>query len=293
MYNICCIGHITSDKIITSQTVSYQPGGTAWYFSCAMQNLAVNYLLVTALAPAEMNYIDELCSKGISVIVQPSANTVYFENIYGDNPDHRTQNVLQTADAFTIDQLLTIDAHVFHLGPLLADDVSTDIIKHLAKKGQVSLDIQGYLRKVVNGKVYATNWEEKVAALQYVTILKADVSELKALTGYDNVPDGAKQVADWGVKEIIVTNGSLGSVIYADGNMYQIPAYQPKQVIDATGCGDTYMAGYLYQRGKGISIQQSGEFAAAMAAVKMEKAGAFDGSEEDVKRILNVYPLKQ
>jgi sugar/nucleoside kinase (ribokinase family) len=286
MVDICCIGHITSDKIVTAQTVNYQPGGAAWYFSCAMQNLPVNYLLATALAPAEMHYVEQLRDKGTAVMVQPSAHTVYFENIYGDNPDHRTQNVLHTADSFKVDDLLNIDARLFHLGPLLADDISTEIIKTLADKGTVSLDIQGYLRKVVNGKVYAADWINKATALQYVTILKADVGELKALTGYDIVPDGAKQVADWGVKELIVTNGSQGSVIYADNNMYTIPAYQPKHIIDATGCGDTYMAGYLYQRGKAESMQQCGEFAAAMAAVKMEKSGAFDGSKEDVMGVL-------
>ena len=37
----------------------------------------------------------------------------------------------------------------------------------------------------------------------------------------------------------------------------------------ATGCGDTYMAGYLYQRLKGAGIQDAGEFAAAMATLKL------------------------
>jgi len=289
MYDICCIGHITSDKIVNAQTTSYQPGGTAWYFSCAMQNLPINYLLATALAPAEMHYVNELRDKGISIQVQPSAHTVYFENIYGDNPDHRTQNVLHKADAFSLDELLNIDAKLFHLGPLLADDISTEIIKTLAKKSTVTLDIQGYLREVINGKVHATGWREKAEALQYISILKTDVAELKALTGLNSVTDGAKQVADWGVKELIVTNGSQGSVIYADGDVFQIPAYPPKKLIDATGCGDTYMAGYLYQRDKGVPIQQAGEFAAAMASLKIEKAGAFDGDEADVLAILNKY----
>ena len=286
MYDICCIGHITSDKIVNAQTISYQPGGTAWYFSCAMQNLPINYLLATSLAPAEMHYVNELRDKGINVQIQPSTHTVYFENIYGDNPDHRTQKVLHKADAFALDELLNIDAKLFHLGPLLADDISTEIIKTLAKKATVTLDIQGYLREVVNGKVNATGWKDKAEALPYISILKTDEAELKALTGSNSVTDGVKQVADWGVKELIVTNGSRGSVIYGDGLVYHIPAYPPKRLIDATGCGDTYMAGYLYQRGKGTAIQQAGEFAAAMASLKMEKAGAFNGNEEDVLAIL-------
>lgn len=258
------------------------PGGTAYYFSCALSNFNIRYLLVTALASAEMPYVVDLRNKGIEVKVQPSAHTVYFENIYAENQDQRTQNVLQKADAFTMEQLQAVEAKIFHLGPLLADDISTELIKTLAGKGRVSLDVQGYLRKVENYKVHAIDWPDKKEALQYVDILKADEAEMQALTGIKKVSDGARLLADWGVKEVVITNGSQGSVIYSDGIFYTIPAYRPKIITDATGCGDTYMAGYLYQRTKGAGIQQAGEFAAAMAGLKTESAGPFTGTEEDV-----------
>jgi sugar/nucleoside kinase (ribokinase family) len=282
MYDICCVGHITSDKVVTTKTVMHMPGGTALYFSCAVSNLNINYLLVTALATAEMGYVTGLREKGIEVKVQPSAHTVYFENIYAEDQDQRTQNVLQKADPFSIDQLLPVNASIFHLGPLLADDISTGLIKALAEKARVSLDVQGYLRKVENQKVYAVGWPDKKEALQYVDILKADVAELQALTGCDDVAGGARLLAGWGVKEVVITNGSKGSVIYCDGTFYTIPAYQPRIVADATGCGDTYMAGYLYQRIKNVNVQQAGEFAAAMAGLKTETPGPFNGTEQDV-----------
>jgi len=286
MFDICCIGHITADKVVTPQSVKYMPGGTAYYFSCAVAKLDISYILATALAPAEVHYVQELRNLGINVQVKPSAYTLYFENIYGSDPDERTQNVLQKADAFHIDQLRQIDAKIFHLGPLLADNISIDIIKALATKSTVSLDVQGYLRKVVNNKVYAANWPDKQEALQYIRTLKADEAELKALTNCNDVYDGARSLADNGVKEVVITNGSKGSFIYSAGVFYTIPAYRPKIVIDATGCGDTYMAGYLYKRLKGAGIQQSGEFAAAMASLKMEVAGPFTGIEEDITRFL-------
>ncbi len=286
MVDICCIGHITSDKVVTAHTEMYMPGGTAYYFSCAVSKLNMSYILITSLAPAEMRYVQELKNSGINVKVQPGSHTVYFENIYGANPDERTQNVLQKADAFTMDQIRDVNTKIFHLGPLLADDISTGLIISLAAKGRVSLDIQGYLRKVVNKKVYPTDWPDKQQALQYVHTLKADEAELRALTGYKDVRKGISILANWGVKEIVITNGSMGSLIYNDGILYVIPAYRPKNIVDATGCGDTYMAGYLYQRVKGTAIQQSGEFAAAMAALKMEAPGPFMGTEDEVMKFL-------
>jgi sugar/nucleoside kinase (ribokinase family) len=262
----------------------FMPGGTAYYFSCALSRFDVNYLLVTALAETEMNYVDDLRAKGIQVKVQPSAHTVFFENIYAENQDERSQRVTQKADPFTMDRLRAVDARIFHLGPLLADDISLELIRELAKKGKISLDVQGYLREVVDFKVNATGWPEKLDALQYVDILKADVAELKALTGCESVEEGIKLVAGCCINEVVITNGSSGSVIYSDGVFYTIPAYSPETIIDATGCGDTYMAGYLYQRNKGAGIQRSGEFAAAMAGLKTAGAGAFMGTEEDVVR---------
>ena len=42
-----------------------------------------------------------------------------------------------------------------------------------------------------------------------------------------------------GVKEVVVTLGSYGSPILADGQFHSIPAYEPHARVDATGSGDT------------------------------------------------------
>lgn len=287
MYDICCIGHVTLDKVVNPHAIMHMAGGTALYFSSALQSLDINYLLVTSVAETELHYVDDLREKGIEVWAYPSAHTVYFENIYGENQDNRTQNVLQMSDPFKIEQLYEVEAKIFHLGPLLADDISTGLIEALSKKGKVSLDAQGYLRKVENQKVFAVDWPEKQRALQYVDILKADEAELAVLTGTNDVKEGVNIVADWGVKEAVITNGSLGSLIYSQGIFYKIPAYRPAAIVDATGCGDTYMAGYLYKRSKGADIQASGEFAAAMASLKMESPGPFTGTEQEVFDLLS------
>jgi sugar/nucleoside kinase (ribokinase family) len=289
MYDICCIGHITSDKVVTTDSVRFMPGGTAYYFSYALSKLNTRYLLVTALADAELSYVEELRNEHITVNVQPSKYTVFFENIYGINQDERTQNVLQTADTFNMEQLHDVEATIFHLGPLLANDIPVELIKTLATKGSISIDVQGYLRKLADQKVYPANWSEKMEALPYIQILKADVAELKALTGMEDVKKGVGFLVENGVTEVVITNGSKGSLIYADGSFYDIPAYQPQITVDATGCGDTYMAGYLYKRSKGLGIRQAGEFAAAMAGLKTTRPGPFNGTEFDVDQFLMEY----
>lgn len=288
MYDICCIGHITLDRVVTPYTTNYMPGGTAYYFSKAISRMQIDYTLVTIVGTAEMPAVDKLRLEGIDINVSTSAYSVFFENIYSENQDHRTQRVLQKADPFSVEQLADVNARYYHLGPLLADDMPLSLIENLAKRGMVALDVQGYLREVRDQQVYAINWPEKQEALKLVSILKANEYELEVLTGCQNIREGAKILADWGVKEVVITLGSMGSVIYADGVYYDIPAYPPAAVIDATGCGDTYMAGYLYQRSKGADIDQAGRFAAAMASLKIEASGPFTGTEEEVQQYLAI-----
>ena len=287
MHDLCCVGNITLDKVLTTKDTFYMPGGTSFYFSHAIRNLKdINYTLVTAIAESEMAVVNDLQSKGIDVKVMPSKHSVYFENIYGENQDNRTQRVLAKADPFTVDYLEDIDARIYHLGSLLADDFSLDVIRFLSQKGLVSVDSQGYLREVREQNVYAVDWTEKKEALQYIHFLKANEHEMEVLTGYDDVAMAAKQLYDWGVKEVLITLGSMGSVIYDGTTFHMIPAYKPKEVVDATGCGDTYMTGYLYKRAKGAGIEESGRFAAAMSTLKIECLGPFKGTREDIEHCL-------
>lgn len=294
MNDICCIGHITLDKIITPKQTIYMPGGTSYYFSHGISHLNdwKNYKLVTSLASSEYSSVDELTGKGLNVEIIPSKKTVYFENSYGINQNNRTQRVLAKADPFTVEKIQHIEAKIFHLGSLLSDDFSLDVIKYLSKKGILSVDAQGYLREVRGENVYPIDWCEKKEALKYVHILKVNEHEAKVLTGLDDYQAAARQLAEWGVKEVLLTLGSEGSIIYAENSFYYIPAYPPKEVVDATGCGDTYMLGYLYMRNKGVSYEEAGCFAAALSTVKLEKSGPFSGTEEDAWKIIKDSNLK-
>lgn len=294
MNDICCIGHITLDKIITPKQTVYMPGGTSYYFSHGIYHLKdhAHYKLVTSLASSEYQSVNELRAKGINVEVIPSRYTVYFENKYGENQNNRTQRVLAKADPFTVEKLKHLEARFFHLGSLLSDDFPLEVIKFMSAKGILSVDAQGYLREVRGEKVYPVDWEEKREALKYIDILKVNEHEAAVLTGSSDYDEAVHLLHEWGVKEVLLTLGSEGSLIYAENKLYRIPAYPPKEVVDATGCGDTYMLGYLYMRNKGTSYAEAGTFAAALSTIKLEKSGPFCGTEQMASDIIKRSPLK-
>lgn len=291
MKDICCIGHITKDKIVTPHRVVYMAGGTSFYFAYAINQLPndVSFSLVTSMDPTETEPAEKMRQAGIDVTLNTSRNTVFFENIYGENQNERKQRVLAKADPFTIEQLEHVDAKVYHLGSLLSDDFSNEVVEYLAKKGKVSIDVQGYLREVRDEKVYPIDWKDKLKVLKNTYYLKVNEIEMETITGLKDAHEAAKLLHSWGVTEVIITLGSEGSLIYVDDTFYEIPAYAPHEVVDATGCGDTYSAGYLYQRTLGATPTEAGKFAAAMCTIKLEHNGPFNRSIDDIHEIISKH----
>ena len=289
MKDICCIGHITKDKIVTPNRTVYMAGGTSFYFAYAINQLPkeISFSLVTAMDPTEKEPVDKMLQAGIDVTLNTSRNTVFFENIYGKNSNERKQRVLAKADPFTIQQLQDVEAKIFHLGSLLSDDFSTEVVEYLSTKGKVSIDVQGYLREVRDEKVYPVDWKDKLKVLKNTYYLKVNETEMETITGLKEPREAVKLIHAWGVTEVIITLGSEGSLVYVDDTFYEIPAYAPHEVVDATGCGDTYSAGYLYKRLQGATPTEAGKFAAAMCTIKLEHNGPFNRSEEEVLHIIN------
>lgn len=284
--DIICIGHITKDKIVTPKVEVYMPGGTSFYFSYGINHLdgnGITYGLIASLAEEDMKAVEDMRQAGIEVDVVPSRKTVYFENIYEVDSNKRHQRVRAKADPFTIESVKDVKAKYIVLGSLLADDFSIDVIKYLSDKGTLVVDAQGYLREVRDEKVYAIDWANKKEALQYIDILKVNEYEIEVLTSKKDFHEGCQQLAEWGVKEVLLTLGSFGSVIFANNEFYEIPAYEPLNVVDATGCGDTYVMGYVYKRAQGASIQEAGNFAAAVSTLKLEASGPFKGTEQEAQ----------
>ena len=289
MKDICCIGHITKDKIVTPNRTVYMAGGTSFYFAYAINQLPkdISFALVTAMDPTEDEPVRKMLEAGIDVTLNASRNTVFFENCYyGENQDKRKQRVLAKADPFTIEQLRHVEAKVFHLGSLLSDDFSDEVVEYLASKGKVSIDVQGYLREVRDERVYAVDWKDKLKVLKNTYYLKVNETEMETITGLKDAHEAAKLLHAWGVTEVIITLGSEGSLVYVDDTFYEIPAYKPHEVVDATGCGDTYSAGYLYKRMQGATPTEAGKFAAAMCTIKLEHNGPFNRTIKDILDII-------
>lgn len=278
--SIAVIGPVTKDMIVIGKNKKEQIGGTAFYSGIALANLGIKTKIFTKLSVKDKSLLSNMKHKNIELFPYFCKSTTCFRNIYLG--DERQQFVDSISAPFSVKDVKGAgNCRFVHLGPLTKGDIPLSVIKYLKSLGlTISLDVQGYLRRIRNKKISLMKWKDKEKFLKYVDILKADKKEAKVLTGKDERL-AAMTLAAMGPAEAIITDGEHGSLIYSQNRYYRIPAFSPGVTKDVTGCGDTYMAAYLAKRMQSSDLKECGLFAARCATAKIER-GVFNASEKDV-----------
>lgn len=85
---------------------------------------------------------------------------------------------------------------------------------------------------------------------------------------------------EWGMSDIaqrlkaaIITHGSKGSVIFAEGEQLEIPTAQAEALSDPTGCGDAFRGALIWAMQQGCDWATAGRAASLMGAIKIERPG--------------------
>ena len=275
MFDVCAVGHVTKDVVRINDTDREMPGGTAYYAAMAMKRLGLNVAVVTKVGGKDKALLRSMESEQIPIFLRESPGTTTFTNIYSSGADERKQLVSEIATPFTVDDVEGIQSKTFHVGPLTRGDIPLEVLQYLSQKSSISLDAQGFLRSIdeSSGRVVLKNWEEKEEFLPFVDILKVDEEEARVISGERELEEMAVKLSRYGPEEVIVTRGSKGSLICCKSKLYWIPAFVPRRLVDSTGCGDTYMAGYLCFGTRTNNLREIGEYAARTATLKLENYG--------------------
>jgi adenosine kinase len=101
----------------------------------------------------------------------------------------------------------------------------------------------------------------------WVTVNEYEWSLMAERTGWSEAETASRVAA------LIVTKGSEGSTIYADGREISIPTAPARSVVDPTGCGDAYRAGIIHGLLHHLSWEVTGRVASLMGSLKIESRG--------------------
>ncbi len=287
-YDLVTIGVISKDlNIIMGREETMYSGGS-YCAAYAAVNSGFTVAMITKIADEDRQSLPPLQAAGIDVYAIPSPQTTAITNVYRTaNVDDRTHHIRGLATPFRIEDFPTdIAAKIYHISALIAGEIPLDVVKHLAQKGRIGLDVQGYMRMVAGTDLIPQDWPEKAEAFSCVDILKTDASEAAILTGKTDREEAIRVLTEMGVQEIVLTNSSE-VLAYADGTMYRAP-FKARNLTGRTGRGDTCFATYLTQRIR-KGPEDAVKYAAALTSVKMETPGPFKQSLAEVEALLATY----
>lgn len=105
----------------------------------------------------------------------------------------------------------------------------------------------------------------------HVDILFANEPEISSLYEVDNLEQAIDKVASH-CSIAALTRSEHGSVVVADGDRFEVPAV-PATVVDTTGAGDLYAAGFLYGLTHGHPLDQCAQLASLAASEVISHLG--------------------
>jgi sugar/nucleoside kinase (ribokinase family) len=122
----------------------------------------------------------------------------------------------------------------------------------------------------------------------HVDILFANEAEIISLYQAKGFDDALTHVQGHKDKIIVMTRSEKGSVVCQNGNIHAVPAEKVDRVVDTTGAGDLYAAGFLYGLTQNLNLTDCARIGSIAAAEIISHFGARPESplRELVKRRL-------
>jgi len=106
-----------------------------------------------------------------------------------------------------------------------------------------------------------------------IDILFANQVEVEALAGVDDVDSAVATLRDK-VETLVVTRHEHGALAIRGPERADVPAEPIAELVDTTGAGDLFAAGFLAGEARGLSLEQSLRLGAICAAEVIQHYGA-------------------
>lgn len=262
------------------ETIKVSPAGTAGGTAVVLSRLGAgvrSYGAVgadplgdTLLALLESNGVDV---RGLArtTATQTSASVIPVRP-NGDRPAWHCPgaNAALTLDALDLDDIAR-GSHLHLGGPeFLGGTAAATLLEHAKSKGlSTSVDI------LAPGDPGLLTWISE--ALPHTDYLLPNDEQVLGFTGATDLETGARALLDAGAGCVAVTRGGEGALVVTANVTIAVPAFAV-DVVDTTGCGDAFSAGFILGRVLGRDLGQSARLGCATAAQVAGGLGTDAGS---------------
>jgi sugar/nucleoside kinase (ribokinase family) len=261
------------------ETIRMSPAGTAGGTAVVLSRLGAEVLGFGAVGedPIATSLLALLAHEGVDVTGlvrkadhQTSASVIPVR----PNGDRPAWHCIGANGAFTLDDLdrgaLDGITHLHLGGPeFLGGEAAGQLLAHARSIGATtSLDI------LAPGDPDMLAWIAD--ALPHTDYLLPNDEQVLGFTGASSLADGARALVDAGAGCVAVTQGSKGALVVTADETIEVPAYVV-DVVDTTGCGDAFSAGFLRGLSLGRDLRGAAELGCAAAAQVAQGLGTDAG----------------
>ncbi len=113
-------------------------------------------------------------------------------------------------------------------------------------------------------------------ALEHLDILLPNDDQVLAFTGAPDLESGCRALVERGVGMVAATCGADGALVVSAEGSTRVPAFEV-EVVDTTGCGDAFSAGFIVGLGHGRSPEDAARLGCAAAALVAGGLGSDHG----------------
>lgn len=275
---------LVDDETITSiitninSTISQVPGGSAanTIFGTTKLGLSTTFLGKLGNDDKSKFYKNQYDSMGGDLSHFKSDNSPNGHCLSLITPDsQRTMRTfLGAAMNLSPDEITTEDfsdsRHAHIEGYILFNQALMNKVLQSAKEAgcSISLDLASF--EVVN----ATKDSLKNILNEYIDIVFANEEEAAAFTGIEDNYEVMAQELSKLCKIAVVKIGKDGAIICAENKIYKIDAILADEVVDTTGAGDLWAAGFLFGYLTNKSIEESGSYGSLLGSAVVQIIGA-------------------
>ena len=267
---VAVIGNLTRDVVDGSAP---RVGGAPFHAARALRLLGGRAVIVARCSAVDRPaLLPPLVALGVPVTWISAASTMCFTLRY--DGEHRTLELDALGEPWTPADVAGIERSAWvQVGALSRADFPPAVMAALARDRRLALDAQGLVRAGRTGPVVLDR-DFDASVLQHVTVLKVAGDEAEAL-------GGEERLLELGIPEILLTQGSQGAELIADGRRERIPVRRVGGDVDPTGAGDGFLAAYVWARASGHRPLSAARHAASTAARMLELTRASDASPQD------------
>lgn len=268
------IGPVTKDLVIVGEQSSQKVGGASYFQSFVFEKFYEDYMVI-------VNCDDEVLIGDFpdsdKVIQIKKDDSHFFINEY---PDANNRDIRRQVSNFAeipifpedLKEILPESIDGFVLNPLNRYDFPAETVEFLKTFDvPIFLSLQGFLR--VPDRPVNENHTIRLDVFDDLNDILDGVSSI-----FLDEREASIIGEDFDVGEMVITNGSRGSRIVSDMEI-KIEPVPCDDVVDTTGCGDTYMAAYITQKLLHKSSEKAGNFASMIASEKIANFGPYNCNE--------------